>query len=180
MQTTFSLLYQELADYIAKLQTQGWCLPVALRRARHVSHSPVTGLAQYYPPNSMEQKLCLSLVQYQRRSTKQGLPCSGLVSLHPSFVPLSSILCPWQNYLMFRGWPQDSVLDRYVEPTSGADQSFTFLSKPAVPKINTGTPPKENNNSVIKNIIKLMLPQKNDILPKKKGNMIFKFHQLQT
>jgi hypothetical protein len=56
MQTTFSLLYKELADYIAKLQPQDWCLPVALGRARHVSHSSVTSLPQYYPSsNSMEQ-----------------------------------------------------------------------------------------------------------------------------
>jgi hypothetical protein len=38
MQTTFSLLYKELADYIAKLQPQDWCLPVALGRAHFHTH----------------------------------------------------------------------------------------------------------------------------------------------
>jgi len=46
--------------------------------------------------------------------------------------------------------PRIQYLTTHVEPTSGADQSFTFLSTPAVPKINTGTPPKENNSSVVK------------------------------
>ena len=64
------LLYKELADYIAKLQPQGWCLPVALGRARHVPPSSVTSLPQHYPSKLNGTKLCLSSVRYQQRSTK--------------------------------------------------------------------------------------------------------------
>jgi hypothetical protein len=70
--------------------------------------------------------------------------------LHPSFVSPFFHYVPLAKFVLQLGdGPRIQSLSARVEPTSGADQSFTFLSTPAVPKINTGTPPKENNSSVI-------------------------------
>ena len=66
------LLYKELADYIAKLQPQGWCLHVAFGHARHVPPSSVTSLPQHYPSKLNGTKLCLSSVRYQQRSKQKN------------------------------------------------------------------------------------------------------------
>jgi len=68
-------------------------------------------------------------------TTNQGLPL------------FSSILVSFLSVTLWLGNAESSIT--HVEPTCGANQSFTFLSTPAVPKINAGTPPEEIKSYVI-------------------------------
>jgi hypothetical protein len=71
------------------------------------------------------------------------LQCTLHVS-NQSHAPVSSTLKLEEQKLLF-STNQGLPFFLYVEPTSGANQSFTFLSTPAVPKINAGAPPEGTN-----------------------------------